>query len=38
MSILDAAFATRDLADWMARMHAAGVTFGVVSTLDEIVR
>jgi crotonobetainyl-CoA:carnitine CoA-transferase CaiB-like acyl-CoA transferase len=36
ISVLDEAFATRDLADWLAIMHEAGVTFGVVHTLDDL--
>ncbi len=33
--ILDAVFATRDLADWRAILDAVGVTFGIVATVDE---
>ncbi|MDQ2803837.1 MAG: CoA transferase [Pseudomonadota bacterium] len=36
VSILDAAFAARDLAEWAPIMQQAGVTFGVIATLDEI--
>ncbi|MGO9360725.1 MAG: CaiB/BaiF CoA transferase family protein [Xanthobacteraceae bacterium] len=32
----DEIFATRDLADWRARLDAAGITFGVTGTLDDI--
>lgn len=32
----DAVFATRDLADWRKRLDAAGITFGLTGTLDEI--
>src|SRR5689334_13356609 len=34
-AILDEIFAKRDLADWRPLLEAAGVTFGVVSTVDE---
>ncbi len=33
--ILDAVFATRDLAEWRAILDAVGVTFGIVATVDE---
>lgn len=33
--ILDAVFATRDLAEWRAVLDAVGVTFGIVATVDE---
>ncbi|HET6182540.1 MAG TPA: CoA transferase [Acetobacteraceae bacterium] len=36
IATLDDAFAQRDLAELMEVMHAAGVTFGVVHTVDEI--
>ena len=36
VAALDAAFACRDLADWRVRLDAAGITFGVVSTLDDL--
>jgi crotonobetainyl-CoA:carnitine CoA-transferase CaiB-like acyl-CoA transferase len=32
----DEIFATRDLADWRRRLDAAGITFGVTGTLDDI--
>ncbi len=35
VALLDEAFAQRDLADWRTRLDAAGVTFGVVATLDD---
>ena len=34
--LLDDVFAERDLADWRRILDAAGVTFGVVGTLDDI--
>jgi crotonobetainyl-CoA:carnitine CoA-transferase CaiB-like acyl-CoA transferase len=34
--LLDDVFAERDLADWRQILDAAGVTFGVVGTLDDI--
>lgn len=34
--LLDDVFATRDLADWRRILDEAGVTFGVVGTLDDI--
>ena len=34
--LLDDVFAERDLADWRKILDAAGVTFGVVGTLDDI--
>jgi formyl-CoA transferase len=37
IEILDAAFAQRDLADWRVRLDDAGVTFSLVSTLDEVL-
>ncbi len=37
-AILDGAFAERDLADWLPLMRAAGVTFGLVATLDDVPR
>lgn len=36
VGLLDAAFAGRDLADWLPAMQQAGVTFGLVATLDDI--
>ncbi len=33
--ILDAVFATRDLADWRTILDGVGVTFGIVATVDE---
>ena len=38
VGLLDAAFAERDLADWMPLLQRAGITFGLVSTLDDIPR
>jgi crotonobetainyl-CoA:carnitine CoA-transferase CaiB-like acyl-CoA transferase len=35
VAILDAIFAQRNLAEWGAILEAAGVTFGVVGTVDE---
>ena len=35
VALLDEAFAERNLADWRGRLDAAGVTFGVVATVDE---
>jgi formyl-CoA transferase len=34
--IFDAEFAKADLSDWQARLSGAGITFGVVQTLDEL--
>ena len=36
IAAFDAAFAQRPLADWRLRLDAAGITFGVVGTLDDI--
>jgi formyl-CoA transferase len=36
VAMLDATFAERDVADWRARLDTAGVTFGVVGTLDDV--
>jgi formyl-CoA transferase len=36
MRIFDAAFARRDLGDWREALDAAGLTFGIVGTTDEI--
>jgi formyl-CoA transferase len=33
---LDAAFATRDLAEWRTILDSVGITFGVVSKLDDV--
>jgi crotonobetainyl-CoA:carnitine CoA-transferase CaiB-like acyl-CoA transferase len=33
--ILDAVFATRDLADWRSILDSVGLTFGIVATVDE---
>lgn len=33
---MDAAFARHPLADWRRRLDAAGITFGIVGTLDDI--
>jgi formyl-CoA transferase len=38
MAILDAQFATRDLADWRARLTAAGITFGALPGLRDLPR
>jgi crotonobetainyl-CoA:carnitine CoA-transferase CaiB-like acyl-CoA transferase len=35
VAILDEAFAQRDLAEWRTILHAAGVTFGAVHSVDE---
>jgi crotonobetainyl-CoA:carnitine CoA-transferase CaiB-like acyl-CoA transferase len=35
VAILDEAFAQRDLAEWRTLLHAAGVTFGAVHSVDE---
>lgn len=37
VALLDGVLATRDLADWRARLDAAGVTFGVVGTTEDIL-
>jgi formyl-CoA transferase len=37
VAMLDEAFAERDLADWRRRLDEAGVTFGVVGTLDDVL-
>jgi formyl-CoA transferase len=37
MEILDAVFARKPLAEWRKVLDAAGLTFGVVGTVDEIV-
>jgi formyl-CoA transferase len=36
IGILDGAFATRPLAEWRAALDAAGITFGIVGTVEEI--
>jgi formyl-CoA transferase len=36
MAILDAQFATRDLAEWQARLAAAGITFGALPGLRDL--
>jgi crotonobetainyl-CoA:carnitine CoA-transferase CaiB-like acyl-CoA transferase len=36
VGLLDAAFARRDLADWLPVMEQAGITFGLVATLEDI--
>lgn len=36
MTILDAAFAQKPLADWRRILDAAGLTFGIVGTVEEI--
>jgi formyl-CoA transferase len=38
MAILDTAFAQRGLADWRPMLDAAGLTFGIVGTVDEVAR
>jgi crotonobetainyl-CoA:carnitine CoA-transferase CaiB-like acyl-CoA transferase len=35
VALLDETFATRTLADWRTRFDAAGITYGVVQTLEE---
>jgi crotonobetainyl-CoA:carnitine CoA-transferase CaiB-like acyl-CoA transferase len=35
VQVLDAVFATRDLADWRTILDGVGVTFGIVGTVDE---
>jgi len=35
VAILDEVFAQRDLAEWRIMLHAAGVTFGAVNSVDE---
>jgi formyl-CoA transferase len=34
--VLDAVFATRDLAEWRKILDGVGVTFGIVGTVDEV--
>jgi formyl-CoA transferase len=36
VALLDDVFAERDLADWRGILDAAGVTFGVVGTLEDV--
>jgi len=36
IGVLDAVFATRDLAEWAERLDAARIIFGTVGTLDDI--
>ncbi len=36
--ILDTGFAQRDVAEWRALLDAAGITFSVVSSLDEVLQ
>ena len=36
-TILDATFLTRDLPEWRERLDAAGITFGIVGTLDDML-
>ncbi len=36
MAILDAQFATRDIADWHARLAASGITFGTLPGLRDL--
>jgi crotonobetainyl-CoA:carnitine CoA-transferase CaiB-like acyl-CoA transferase len=36
IAAFDAIFATRDMADWRKRLDAAGITFGLTGTLEEI--
>jgi crotonobetainyl-CoA:carnitine CoA-transferase CaiB-like acyl-CoA transferase len=38
VGLLDAEFATRSLAQWREILTSAGLTYGVVQTLDEIAR
>jgi crotonobetainyl-CoA:carnitine CoA-transferase CaiB-like acyl-CoA transferase len=35
MAILDGVFASRPLAEWRGVLDAAGLTFGIIGTLDE---
>ena len=35
--LLDAVFAKRDLGDWLRRLDAAGITYGVVGTMQDMV-
>ena len=37
VKVLDAVFATRDLAEWRAILDGVGVTFGIVGTVDEVL-
>ena len=37
VKILDAEFATRDLADWRTILDGVGVTFGIVGTVNEVL-
>ena len=37
-AIFDEAFASRDLADWRVRLDKAGITFGIVGTLDDMLQ
>ena len=36
-TIFDDAFAARDLAEWRVRLDRAGITFGIVGTLDDML-
>ncbi len=36
-TLFDATFAGRDLAEWRVRLDAAGITFGIVGTLDDML-
>ncbi len=36
IALIDACFARRDLDDWRVRLDVAGVTYGAVSTLDDV--
>jgi len=36
-AIFDKAFATRELAEWRVRLDQAGITFGIVGTLDDML-
>ncbi len=36
IALFDARFSERDLADWRARLDAAGITFGVIGTLADV--
>ncbi|MBO0711531.1 MAG: CoA transferase [Acetobacteraceae bacterium] len=37
-AVFDKAFATRDLAEWRVRLDRAGITFGIVGTLDDMLQ
>ena len=37
IELFDEVFAARDLAEWRARLDAAGITFGIIGTLDDML-